>query len=151
LLYPTAERCDGAYRTMIQPMIHPLSPRQILIIDDEEPIQMVVQFGLKMAAGWSVLCASSGLAGIAIAENESLDVILLDIMMPEMDGVSTFHALQANPKTGGIPVIFLTAKAQTAEKRQFQELGASGLITKPFNALDLPMQINKILHWSATA
>jgi two-component system, OmpR family, alkaline phosphatase synthesis response regulator PhoP len=132
-------------------MTHPMSSRQILIIDDEEPIQLVVQFGIQMAAGWSVLRASSGRAGIEIAENEPLDVILLDIMMPEMDGVSTFQELQANPKTGGIPVIFLTAKAQTAEKRQFQELGASGLITKPFNALDLPEQITKILHWSATA
>jgi CheY-like chemotaxis protein len=68
-------------------------------------------------------------------------------MMPEMDGIATLKALQANPITAGIPVIFLTAKAQTAERRQFNTLGISGLITKPFNSLDLPEQIAKILHW----
>jgi two-component system, OmpR family, alkaline phosphatase synthesis response regulator PhoP len=69
------------------------------------------------------------------------------VMMPEMDGIATFKALQSNPETQQIPVIFLTAKAQTAEKRQFNDLGVSGVITKPFNSLDLPDQITKILHW----
>ncbi|MGH2416434.1 MAG: response regulator, partial [Microcystaceae cyanobacterium] len=65
----------------------------------------------------------------------------------DMDGIATFKALQTYAETEQIPVIFLTAKAQTAEKRQFNDLGVSGVITKPFNSLDLPEQIAKILHW----
>jgi two-component system, OmpR family, alkaline phosphatase synthesis response regulator PhoP len=126
-----------------------MSSKRVLIVDDEETIQTVVQFGIRMAAGWDVLAASSGPKGIQTAETEQPDVILLDVMMPEMDGIATFKALQSNPETQQIPVIFLTAKAQTAEKRQFNDLGVSGVITKPFNSLDLPDQIAKILHWQS--
>jgi two-component system, OmpR family, alkaline phosphatase synthesis response regulator PhoP len=122
--------------------------KRVLIIDDEETIQTVVQFGIRMRAGWQVLTASSGMQGIQTAQSEQPDVILLDVMMPEMDGIETFKNLQSYPETEQIPVIFLTAKAQTAEKRQFNDLGVSGVITKPFNSLDLPEQIAKILGWS---
>ena len=125
-----------------------MATKRVLIIDDEETIQTVVQFGIRMSAGWEVLTASSGLQGIQTAQAEKLDVILLDVMMPDMDGIATFKVLQAHPETEKVPVIFLTAKTQTAEKRQFNELGVSGVITKPFNSLDLPEQIAKILHWS---
>jgi CheY-like chemotaxis protein len=124
-----------------------MTTKRILIIDDEETIQTVVQFGIRMAAGWDVLTASSGVEGIHTAQLERPDVILLDVMMPEMDGISTFKTLQGHPDTEQIPVIFLTAKAQTADKRQFNDLGVSGVITKPFNSLELPEQIAKILHW----
>jgi two-component system, OmpR family, alkaline phosphatase synthesis response regulator PhoP len=125
-----------------------MATKRVLIIDDEETIQTVVQFGIRMSAGWEVLTASSGMQGIQTAQAEKPDVILLDVMMPEMDGIATFKVLQAHPDTEQVPVIFLTAKAQTAEKRQFTELGVSGVITKPFNSLDLPEQIARILHWS---
>jgi CheY-like chemotaxis protein len=125
-----------------------MSAKRVLIIDDEETIQTVVKFGISMAANWEVLTASSGPQGIQTAQTEPLDVILLDVMMPEMDGIATFQALQSRPETGHIPVIFLTAKAQTTEKRQFNDLGVSGVITKPFNSLDLPSLIAKILHWT---
>lgn len=121
--------------------------KRVLIIDDEETIQTVVQFGIKIAAGWNVLVAGSGEEGIQTAQTQQPDVILLDVMMPDMDGVATFKALQADATTQQIPVILLTAKAQTAEKRQFNELGVSGVITKPFNSLNLPEQIARILHW----
>lgn len=124
-----------------------MSSKRVLIIDDEETIQTVVQFGVRMSAGWDVLSASSGSNGIQTAKTERPDVILLDVMMPDMDGITTFKILQSDPATERIPVIFLTAKAQTSEKRQFQDLGVSGVITKPFNALELPDQITKILHW----
>ncbi|HEY9897192.1 MAG TPA: response regulator [Candidatus Sericytochromatia bacterium] len=121
--------------------------KRILIIDDEETIQTVVQFGIQMSAGWDVLLASSGAQGIAIAQTEQPDVILLDVVMPAMDGLATFKVLQSHLATKHIPVIFLTAKVQTAEKHQFNTLGSSGVITKPFNALHLPEQIARILHW----
>jgi len=100
-----------------------------------------------MAANWAVLTASSGSEGIQTACVERPDVILLDVMMPDMDGIATFKALQTHPETAEIPVIFLTAKAQTSERRQFNALGVSGVITKPFNSLDLPDQITKMLDW----
>ncbi|MGB8699312.1 MAG: response regulator [Thermosynechococcaceae cyanobacterium] len=124
-----------------------MTTKRVLLIEDEETIQTVVQFGIKLAAEWEVLIANSGPEGIQMAQTEPIDVILLDVMMPDMDGIATFQALQAHPNTEGIPVIFLTAKAQTAEKRQFNDLGVSGVITKPFNSLDLPSLIAKILHW----
>ncbi len=121
--------------------------KRILIIDDEEAIQIVVQFGLEMSAGWNVMAASSGLEGISRAEAEKPDMILLDVMMPDMDGLATFRALQQNPETRSIPVIFLTAKAQASEKRLFNDTGVNGVITKPFNSLDLAEQIIKVLDW----
>ncbi|WGV26575.1 response regulator [Halotia branconii] len=124
-----------------------MATKRVLIIDDEETIQTVVQFGIRMTAGWDVFTANSAPKGIQTAQIEQPDVILLDVMMPDMDGIATFKALQSHPETKHIPVIFLTAKAQTSEKRQFNDLGVSGVITKPFNSLDLPDQIAKILHW----
>ena len=93
-----------------------LSPKRILIIDDEESIQKVVSLSLKMEANWESLTASSGIEGIAQAETHQPDAILLDVMMPEMDGIETFSALANNPKTSAIHVFFLTAKTQSAEK-----------------------------------
>lgn len=124
-----------------------MSTKSVLIIDDEETIQTVVEFGIRMAAGWEVWVASSGLHGIEIAQKILPDAILLDVMMPEMDGIATFQALNSELKTKDIPVIFLTAKAQAKEKYQFKKLGVSGIITKPFNSLDLPEKISRILNW----
>jgi two-component system, OmpR family, alkaline phosphatase synthesis response regulator PhoP len=124
-----------------------MNDKRVLIIDDEESIQMVVQMGLKMTAGWEVLTASSGSQGILKAQAEGPDMILLDVMMPEMDGLATFRALQQDPLTNQIPVLFLTAKAQSSEKRLLTDTGVNGVITKPFNALDLAAQICKVLDW----
>lgn len=127
-----------------------MSTRRILMIDDEETIQTVVQFGIKMTAGWDVLAAHSGTEGLQTARIEKPDAILLDMMMPDMDGISTFHALQSDPETASIPVIFLTATVQTGESHSFNHSGVSGVITKPFNALQLSDQIARILHWLET-
>ncbi len=124
-----------------------MTHKRILIIDDEEAIQKVVKLSLKMEAEWDVLTATSGPEGVTNAETEQPDAILLDVMMPDMDGIATFKALQSNAKTEPIPVIFLTAKAQTAEKRQFSNVGVAGVITKPFNSLTLASEIAKILGW----
>lgn len=121
--------------------------KRVLIIDDDETIQTVVQFGLQLAVGWEVLTASSGTEGVITAQSGQPDVILLDVMMPDLDGIATFKLLQSNCTTQQIPVILLTAKAQTAEKFQFKDLGVSGVITKPFNSLTLPGKIAEILHW----
>jgi two-component system, OmpR family, alkaline phosphatase synthesis response regulator PhoP len=120
-----------------------MNHKRLLMIDDEEAIQIVVKFGINMVAGWDVIAASNGRAGIDTAQKELPDAILLDMMMPEMDGIATLKELQANPITAEIPVIFLTA-----ENREFNDLGVCGVIAKPFNSLDLPQQIATILNWS---
>ncbi|MEM7591824.1 MAG: response regulator [Cyanobacteria bacterium P01_A01_bin.83] len=124
-----------------------MNHKNILLIDDEETIQEVVQVGISIEAGWQVAIASSGLEGIDLAQNQQPDAILLDVMMPEMDGIDTLSQLKANEQTSTIPVIFLTAKAQAEEKNQFQSLGVVDVITKPFNSMTLASQIAKILGW----
>ena len=121
--------------------------KRILIIDDDESIQTVVQLGIQMVVDWEVLVASSGMQGIKTACDQKPDAILLDVMMPDMDGIATLKAIQANSETAQIPVIFLTAKAQASERRQFNDLRVNGVITKPFNSLDLPDIITEILDW----
>ena len=96
-----------------------MSNRRILIVDNEPSIQEVAQICLETVAGWEVSIASSGLEGLAAAEREQPDAILLDIMMPDMDGLDTFSRLQANPVTRSIPVILLTAKVQTTNFQDF--------------------------------
>lgn len=124
-----------------------MNDKNILLIDDDEAIQQVVQVGIEIEAGWQVRLASSGLKGIDLAQNQQPDAILLDVMMPVMDGISTLSQLKANAKTSSIPVIFLTAKAQAADKEQFLSLGVVDVITKPFNSMTLASQIAKILQW----
>jgi CheY-like chemotaxis protein len=124
-----------------------MSHKRLLIIDDDEAIQLIVKFGIDIAAGWEVISASAGNLGIEIAKRELPDAILLDVMMPGIDGIATCRALQTDRITTNIPVILMTASIQTAQSSQFHDLGISGIIAKPFNALDLPTQISKILHW----
>ena len=119
----------------------------ILLIDDEETIQEVVQIGIEIETDWKVSIASSGLEGITTAQSEQPDAILLDVMMPDMDGISTLARLKANPETKSIPVILLTAKTQIADKNEFHNLGVIDVITKPFNSVTLASKIAKILHW----
>lgn len=122
--------------------------KRILVIDNERYIQEVTQICLRTTAGWQVLMASSGRAGIATAVAEQPDAILLDVMMPDMDGPTTFRELQNNPATYQIPVILLTAKVQAADLRRYNELGVEGAIAKPFNPLQLADQVATTLGWS---
>lgn len=121
--------------------------KRILIIDDEMAIQTVVQLSLSLEAGWEVLTASSGNEGIVKAETEKPDAILLDMMMPDMDGRTTLTKLQTNSLTQTIPVIFLSAKAELSDGDRLQNLGVAGAIPKPFDSLTLASQIASILDW----
>lgn len=121
--------------------------KRILIIDDEDDIREVAQLCLEMVASWEVLTACSGSEGIAIAEVQQPDAILLDVMMPDMDGIATFQNLRANIATHHIPVILLTAKVQSADRRRFAQLGVKEMIPKPFNPLKLASQVAEALGW----
>ncbi|VEP12612.1 Response regulator receiver protein [Hyella patelloides LEGE 07179] len=119
--------------------------KTILIIDDDDDIREATQICLEIIGDWKIITASSGREGLQEATNQKPDVILLDVMMPDMDGIETFTQLQANTATQNIPVIFLTAKAQPAEQRQFTQLKVSGVITKPYDPFELSDNITKIL------
>lgn len=121
--------------------------KRILLIDDEDGARRIIQFSLEAAAGWEVLTAASGVEGLGLAETEQLDAILLDVMMPELDGPATFQRLQNNPATQAIPVIMLTAKANPTEHQPLVALGIAGIITKPFKIPALIAQIRAILNW----
>ena len=121
--------------------------KRILFIDDEEDIKTLAEFCLESEAGWTMLSASDGIEGIAIAETEQPDAILLDAMMPDIDGLQTLKKLKLNPKTKDIPTIFVTAKAQASDRRRFYSAGAKGVINKPFDSLTLASQISGFLGW----
>lgn len=121
--------------------------KRILFIDDEEDIKTLAQFCLESEAGWSMMSASNGQEGIEIAEKEKPDAILLDAMMPDLDGIQTIARLRKNSETKNIPTIFITAKAQASDRRRFYNAGAKGVINKPFDALTLASQISGFLGW----
>jgi CheY-like chemotaxis protein len=121
--------------------------RKILIIDDEEDIREVASLSLETVAGWEVIKASSGAQGVARAAEHRPDAILLDVMMPGMDGPDTFRELRRNPATAGIPVLLLTAKVQGSDQRRFAGLGVEAVLFKPFDPLTLSTQISRALGW----
>ncbi len=128
-----------------------MATKRILVVDDEPAVQEVIQGCLELIAGWEVLLANSGKQGLAIATKEKLDAILLDISMPDMDGITTVTKLRENPVTSQVPVAFLTARIQPIDQPQFIKLGVAGLITKPFLPQDLIYQITNLFGWEPTS
>ncbi|MEM7062181.1 MAG: response regulator [Cyanobacteria bacterium P01_B01_bin.77] len=122
--------------------------RQILLIDDEADIQTVAEIGITLSTDWQVMTANSGEKGLDVAISTHPDAILLDVAMPGMDGLATLAALQKHQATADIPIIFLTAKAQAADRRRLYEAGASGVITKPFDPTTLASQVAGFLAWT---
>jgi CheY-like chemotaxis protein len=116
-----------------------------LVIDDEDDVRFVAQVSLGRVGGMTVSEASTGSEGLDIARRERPDFILLDMMMPGMDGAATFLALRADEATAAIPVVFLTAKAMLSEVRRLEALGAKGVVLKPFNPMTLADEIRTIL------
>jgi CheY-like chemotaxis protein len=121
--------------------------KRILIIDDEDDIRAVASLSLETIAGWEVETASSGSLGLARAIEYQPDAVLLDVMMPGMDGPTTFRALRQNPSTAHIPVLLLTAKVQSNDQRRFADLGVEAILFKPFDPLTLATQISAVLGW----
>lgn len=125
-----------------------MTQKSILLIDDDPDIQAIAEMGLSMLTPWKILLASSGAEGIAIARQEQPDAIVLDVMMPDMDGLETLKQLRAASETHDIPVIFLTAKVQSSDRQNLYVAGANGMINKPFDPLTLGSQIAGFLGWS---
>jgi len=119
---------------------------KVLVIEDEDDIREIACMCLADDSSLDVIDAGSGAEGIQKAANEQPDVILMDVMMPDMDGKQTFAALRKNPATSTIPIIFLTAKAMTSEVSELRALGAKGILVKPFDPLTLASQVRAIVE-----
>ena len=126
-----------------------MTVKKILVVDNEEYIQEVTKICLESTTKWQVLTASSGTEGIQKAQTEKPDAILLDVMMPGMDGITVFKTLQENSDTKEIPVIILTATIQTSDNYRYKDLGIKAAIGKPFSPLTLAQEISQILGWSS--
>ncbi len=117
----------------------------ILLVDDEPDIRTIAELSLSQVGGWKTILASSGAQALELASKHKPDLILLDVMMPEMDGVTTFQALANDEATREIPVIFMTARVQSHERERYVGFGAAGVIAKPFDPMRLPEDIRGIL------
>ncbi len=117
---------------------------RILYAEDEPDIQSVTKLALEMIGGYQVQVCINGIDALDQVSGFDPSLILLDVMMPGLDGPGTLRKLRADPNTSRIPVIFLTAKVQTAEVKAYQEMGALDVIAKPFDPMTLAAQVQKI-------
>ena len=122
----------------------PVRTRKVMIVDDEPDIRRVGELSLELVGKFQVLLAAGGEEALAMAAREKPDLILLDVMMPRLDGISTFDRLQQSRETADIPVIFMTARVQRTQVERYLARGAKGVIFKPFDPLTLPLEIGRI-------
>lgn len=115
--------------------------RTVLYVDDEPDIREIVQMALALSEQLSVHTCESGEQALAAIPRVKPDLVMLDVMMPGMDGPTTMRKMRADPALTDIPVIFMTAKAMPQEITRFHELGALGVIPKPFDPMRLTQQV----------
>lgn len=119
---------------------------RVLHVDDEPDIREVVEISLSLDPDLVTQSCDSGQEALTIAADWSPDLILLDVMMPVMDGPATLARLRDNAQTTGIPVLFMTARAQTRELDRFRSLGAIGVIPKPFDPMTLAASVRSYMR-----
>lgn len=124
-----------------------MASKCVLVIDDEADIREIAKMSLQFTRDWQVITASSSEEGLVIAQDRKPDAILLDVMMPGMNGLEMLKALRSNSITQVIPVIFLTATVKVVTQRHYIELGANAVLIKPFDPGMLADQIEKALNW----
>ncbi len=122
--------------------------KQIMVVDDEANIREVLQTCLETLAGWEVVLAASAEEGFLLLQSTTPDAILLDVMMPEMDGISFLKQLRLTHSNHSIPVIFVTANANFIQPSEYDHLRFSGIIYKPFDPLNIVGEISLILGWN---
>lgn len=120
----------------------------VLVVDDDDDIRQLVQMTLEVTTDWNVIVASDGAAAVAMAGRHLPDAVLMDMMMPGMDGLAAFVALQADEATRSIPVILVTAKLQFGNVRPWDGHAISGVIAKPFDPMTLAAQAAVLLGWA---
>ncbi|MFC6287485.1 response regulator [Nocardioides sp. GCM10027113] len=126
----------------------PQGSRRVLVVDDDAMIREVSQMALEAVAGWEVLQADGGSTALVIAEEHRPDAILLDVMMPDMDGLTTFRRLQESETTRDIPVVLVTAKVQSGPRPVWDGLAIAGVIPKPFDPMTLADEVSRMLGWT---
>lgn len=121
--------------------------RSLLLADDARDVRAIVRVSLERLGDWSVTEVDSGHAALAVAHDPGapFDAVLLDVMMPDLDGLSTLRGLALAPRTTASPVVFLTAKTRPEHRRAMLQAGAVGVILKPFDPLGLPAQLDRLL------
>ena len=124
--------------------------RSVLLVDDESDIRSIVELSLTAVGDWTVVTAVSGPEALEQLEREVPDLILLDVMMPGMDGMTTLGKIRARGDCASVPVIFMTAKVQKHEVERYLQLGAVGVLPKPFDPMRLPEDIDRTLMEAGT-
>jgi CheY-like chemotaxis protein len=128
----------------------PATPsRSILVIDDSVLIREAAKIALGTIGGWRIVTAVSGEEGIERALSERLDAILLDVVMPGMDGIAVAERLHTMPATSSLPIVLLTAHDRLEDTEGFERLAIAGVIAKPFDVSDLSGEVATVLGWSA--
>jgi CheY-like chemotaxis protein len=117
---------------------------RVLLVDDEPAMRAVCRLNLELE-GFDVLEAAEGREALTLAFRERPDLVLLDVMMPSMDGYDVARRLQSNPATSGIPIVFMTALAATDDRRRGLEAGAVGYVVKPFDPVYLGQTVRRML------
>lgn len=124
-----------------------MATRRLLLIEDNEDNRILIKFALESKTDWKVLTANNGIEGISQAETERPDVILLDLVMPDLDGLTVYEVLKTNLFTCTIPVIFITARVEAKMLKRLEATLAAGIITKPMDVINLDTQIAKMCQW----
>jgi CheY-like chemotaxis protein len=122
---------------------------RVLVVDDDDSIREITQIALEVVGGWEVYAAGGGAAALALAREHHPDAVLLDVMMPDMDGPTTFGHLRADAATEDIPVILLTAKVQVGDRQAWSDIDVAGVIAKPFDPMTLHVQVAEMLGWNS--
>ena len=120
--------------------------KQILHVDDDEDIRDIVFLALHEIGGIDVVQCTSGSAAVELLKTTKPDLILLDVMMPDLSGEETYRAMRQHPQVSDIPIVFMTAKGNQSAQKELMALGAAGVITKPFDPLSLADELSTI--WS---
>jgi CheY-like chemotaxis protein len=127
------------------------SQRIVLVVDDDDDIRQLVQMTLEFTTDWTVISATCGATAVSMARRHLPDAVLMDMMMPGMDGLAAFAELQADEATCAIPVILVTAKVQVGYARPWDGHAISGVIAKPFDPMALAAQVADLLGWDPLA
>ena len=119
----------------------------VLVVDDDDDIRELTKTTLEVTADWNVITASGGTQAIDVAREHVPDAILLDMMMPDMDGLTTFDHLQTDETTRNIPVILFTAKVQLGDRQAWEGRAIRGAIAKPYDPMTLAADVARMLGW----
>jgi DNA-binding response OmpR family regulator len=117
---------------------------RIMYVDDEADIRVLVELALQRVGGFAVTLCASGREALELAPRVLPQLVLLDVMMPDMDGPDTLRAMRSLPALSTVPIVFMTAKIQPAEIARFREIGAAEVIPKPFDPLSLAAEVRAI-------